>query len=373
MVCCVPGLSVATSWDLAQASSTVVTHFTRCAEWHMYHSERENPGLDGSATGQRPEVKFCISTSFPQSRKTLSLKFPQIKEVLTSKEGSKSSLFPSTWSFSSSLLMTYELLTALPMSELKFMYWLTGRRESFRVRMWKFFFFPHWRSLQTSPVPGCLPSPTESWPNMSRAIYCYCRWASCWRPSQFSSGMTLNQLANRTQIIPVTHAETLPGVVTGPSLPRFLTHPCQVLDDISHPVSSWSWSLSSSNTTTTFFSWARHWNSLLPSLPMLIWQPLSTCPHLLHMHPLDTCWSQASAPASAPAQASWTWLNIRVTWELKNRDAYVLSSDSDLNQSWYSLGRSIFLKSCQWLKCAARVENDMSQSSVGVFFQQPSL
>lgn len=106
------------------------------------------------AQKQRQSSMFQIL--LPELRKPLPLRFPRTKETLTSREGSRSSLPPGTGSLSGTLLMTYELLTVLPMSELKFMFWLIGRRENFRVRMWKFFFFPHWRSLQASlfPLPG---------------------------------------------------------------------------------------------------------------------------------------------------------------------------------------------------------------------------
>lgn len=55
-------------------------------------------------------------------RKTLSLGFLQLKEILTSMNGSSHSLLLGTQNHRDSPLMTYELLTVLPMSELKFMY-----------------------------------------------------------------------------------------------------------------------------------------------------------------------------------------------------------------------------------------------------------
>lgn len=212
------------------------------------------------------------------------------------------------------------------------MYWLTGRRESFRVRMWKFFFFPHWRSLQASPVPGCLASPMESWPNMSRAIYCYCRWASCWRPSRFSSWMTLNQLANRTQIMPVTYAENLAGVVTGPSLPQLLTqcmlshrwiYPVLFLHETGlsllltpSPLLSWGWTL---EWPPARFAHARGLTSSAH---------LSTPSHAPSRHTLALSLCTCVCSNLQPLELGWT---SGSPGELKNRDALIYSSDSDLN------------------------------------------
>lgn len=72
--------------------------------------------------------------------------------------------------------------------------------------------------------------------------------------SRSSSWMRLNQLANRTQVMPVTHAENLAGVVTGPSLPQLLTQYMSSprwIDPV-RTVSPWSWLLFSSNSATTF-------------------------------------------------------------------------------------------------------------------------
>ena len=63
---------------------------------------------------------MCLRFFTPAWSKTLSLGFLQLKETLTSTNGSSHSL--DTENHRDSLLMTYELLTVMPMSELKFMY-----------------------------------------------------------------------------------------------------------------------------------------------------------------------------------------------------------------------------------------------------------
>lgn len=78
--------------------------------------------LDCSTPREKPRLSH-VSWFFSQAwSRTLSLGFLQLKETLTFMDDSSHSLLLGTQNHRDSPLMTYELLTVLPMSELKFMY-----------------------------------------------------------------------------------------------------------------------------------------------------------------------------------------------------------------------------------------------------------
>lgn len=67
----------------------VVTHFPRCAERHLYPTRSGTPGLDCSATEQRPEAKSFLSGSALTLEKDLSLRFQQTRGIPTSRKATE--------------------------------------------------------------------------------------------------------------------------------------------------------------------------------------------------------------------------------------------------------------------------------------------
>lgn len=78
--------------------------------------------LDCSILQRETKAESCILIFSQAWSRTLSLGFLQLKETLTFMDDSSHSLLLGTQNHRDFPLMTYELLTVLPMSELKFMY-----------------------------------------------------------------------------------------------------------------------------------------------------------------------------------------------------------------------------------------------------------
>ena len=198
------------------------------------------------------------------------------------------------------------------------MYWLTGRGEKFRVRMWTFFFFPRWRSVRASPVPalagpacraGLLIATQVSFLPMALGF--------------ILNGITLNQLAHRPQIAPATPSEGLAGSwLTHPSTPP---GPCWPQGDITLELASpHGWLLSVLPSSRDWILWMPPAHSACAQCTAPVHLPTS-----LLTVPQRTLAMPAPGPCTHLCSSS-SLLQLRAPGKVKNRDAQVLLSVSDI-------------------------------------------